>query len=154
VSPRRRIHAPGWAPLIILIAVAGLAGLVGLPLAMVFVQAFQKGAQGFLEPFREPDTWSAVRLTLIVAAISVPLNAVFGLAAAWAVTRFQFVGKSLLMALIDLPFSISPVISGLVWVLLFGAPGRLRPGAGRPGGEGHLSPTAHREAETAKAHRG
>lgn len=127
MSADRRIHTPGWAPLLILAAVAGLAGLVGLPLAMVFVQAFQKGVEGFLEPFREPDTWSAIRLTLLVAGISVPLNAVFGLAAAWAVTRFQFVGKSLLMALIDLPFSISPVISGLVWVLLFGAQGVLGP---------------------------
>lgn len=122
-----RIHLPGWAPLIVLLAVVGMAALVVLPLAMVFVQALAKGLDGFLEPFREPDTWSAVKLTLIVAAISVPLNAVFGLAAAWTVTRFQFAGKSLLMALIDLPFSISPVISGLVWVLLFGAQGYFGP---------------------------
>ncbi len=100
-----------------------MIALVVLPLAMVFVQALGNGVGGLLAPFREPDTWSAIRLTLIVAGISVPLNAIFGLAAAWAVTRFDFAGKSLLMALIDLPFSISPVISGLVWVLLFGAQG-------------------------------
>ncbi len=127
MSRATRIHLPGWAPLIVLLAVVGMAALVVLPLAMVFVQALAKGMDGFLEPFREPDTWSAVKLTLVVAAISVPLNAVFGLAAAWAVTRFQFAGKSLLMALIDLPFSISPVISGLVWVLLFGAQGYFGP---------------------------
>ncbi|MBP7648403.1 MAG: sulfate ABC transporter permease subunit CysW [Phenylobacterium sp.] len=118
-----KLHLPGWAPLIVLLAVAGMIALVVLPLAMVFVQALGNGVGGLLAPFREPDTWSAIRLTLIVAGISVPLNAIFGLAAAWAVTRFDFAGKSLLMALIDLPFSISPVISGLVWVLLFGAQG-------------------------------
>ncbi|WP_310542220.1 sulfate ABC transporter permease subunit CysW [Phenylobacterium sp.] len=127
MSRAGKIHLPGWAPLIVLLAVVGMAALVVLPLAMVFVQALAKGVDGFLEPFREPDTWSAIKLTLIVAGISVPLNAVFGLAAAWAVTRFQFAGKSLLMALIDLPFSISPVISGLVWVLLFGAQGYFGP---------------------------
>jgi sulfate transport system permease protein len=118
-----KLHLPGWAPLIVLLAVAGMIALVVLPLAMVFGQALGNGVGGLLAPFREPDTWSAIRLTLIVAGISVPLNAIFGLAAAWAVTRFDFAGKSLLMALIDLPFSISPVISGLVWVLLFGAQG-------------------------------
>ena len=127
MSRASKIHLPGWAPLIVMLAVVGMAALVVLPLAMVFVQALAKGVEGFLEPFREPDTWSAIKLTLIVAGISVPLNAVFGLAAAWAVTRFQFAGKSLLMALIDLPFSISPVISGLVWVLLFGAQGYFGP---------------------------
>jgi ABC-type Fe3+ transport system permease subunit len=71
--------------------------------------------------FQDPDGWAAVRLTLLVAAICVPLNAVFGLAAAWAIAKFEFRGKSLLLTLIDLPFSVSPVISGLVWVLLFGA---------------------------------
>ena len=127
MSRSNRIHLPGWAPLIVLLAVVGMVVLVVLPLAMVFVQALAKGMEGFLEPFREPDAWSAIKLTLIVAGISVPLNAVFGLAAAWAVTRFEFAGKSLLMALIDLPFSISPVISGLVWVLLFGAQGFFGP---------------------------
>lgn len=127
MSRATRIHLPGWAPLIVLLAVVGMAALVVLPLAMVFIQALVKGVDGFLEPFREPDTWSAIKLTLIVAGISVPLNAIFGIAAAWAVTRFQFAGKSLLMALIDLPFSISPVISGLVWVLLFGAQGYFGP---------------------------
>ncbi|MDP1736968.1 MAG: sulfate ABC transporter permease subunit CysW [Caulobacter sp.] len=127
MSGSSKIHLPGWAPLIVLLAIAGMVALVVLPLAMVFIQALGNGVDGFLEPFSEPDTWSAIKLTLIVAGISVPLNAVFGLAAAWAVTRFQFAGKSLLMALIDLPFSISPVISGLVWVLLFGAQGFFGP---------------------------
>lgn len=121
--PRR----PCLAPVLILAAVVILGLVVVLPLTMVFAQAFAAGPEGFKAPFREPDTWAAIRLTLTVAAISVPLNALFGLAAAWAVTRFEFVGKSLLMTLIDLPFSISPVISGLVWVLLFGAQGALAP---------------------------
>ena len=127
MSPSNRVHLPGWAPLIVLTAVAGIAALVLLPLVMVFVQALARGMEGFVEPFRDPDTWSAIRLTLLVAAVSVPLNAIFGLAAAWAVARFEFTGKSLLMALIDLPFSVSPVISGLVFVLLFGAQGYLGP---------------------------
>jgi len=127
MSASNRVHLPGWAPLIVLTAVAGIAALVLLPLVMVFVQALARGMEGFVEPFRDPDTWSAIRLTLLVAAVSVPLNAIFGLAAAWAVARFEFTGKSLLMALIDLPFSVSPVISGLVWVLLFGAQGYFGP---------------------------
>jgi sulfate transport system permease protein len=127
MSASNRVHLPGWAPLIVLTAVAGIAVLVLLPLVMVFVQALARGMEGFVEPFRDPDTWSAIRLTLLVAAVSVPLNAIFGLAAAWAVARFEFTGKSLLMALIDLPFSVSPVISGLVWVLLFGAQGYFGP---------------------------
>jgi sulfate transport system permease protein len=89
----------------------------------VFQQAFAKGLDAYLTPLREPDALAAIRLTLLVAAIAVPLNAIFGLAAAWAVARFEFRGKTALLALIDLPFSISPVVSGLVWVLLFGAQG-------------------------------
>jgi len=94
-----------------------------LPLYTVFHDAFSKGAGAYLAAIREPDALAAIRLTLTVAAISVPLNAVFGVAAAWAVTKFEFRGKSFLLTLIDLPFSISPVVSGLVWVLLFGAQG-------------------------------
>lgn len=119
----KSIAAPGIAPLLILIAVAIMAVLIVLPLATVFVEAFRKGAAAFRAALVDPDAISAVKLTLKVAAISVPLNALFGLAAAWSITRFEFVGKSLLLALIDLPFSISPVVSGLVWVLLFGAQG-------------------------------
>jgi sulfate transport system permease protein len=118
---------PGIAPLLVLTAVGVLAALILLPLVMVFVQAFAKGWPGFMETFEQPDAWAAVKLTLIVAAISVPLNAIFGLAAAWSIAKFEFRGKALLLALIDLPFSVSPVVSGLVWVLLFGAQGWFGP---------------------------
>lgn len=117
------IRLPGVAPLLVLLALAALGALIVLPLVTVFMEAFRNGVPGFFEVFDDPDTWSAVKLTLIVAAISVPLNAAFGLAAAWAVTKFEFKGKALLLTLIDLPFSMSPVVSGLVWVLLFGAQG-------------------------------
>jgi sulfate transport system permease protein len=116
-------EAPGIAPLLILIAVAILAVLIVLPLATVFIEASRHGLEGFRQALTDPDAISAIKLTLIVAAIAVPLNALFGLAAAWAITRFEFKGKTTLLALIDLPFSISPVVSGLVWVLLFGAQG-------------------------------
>jgi sulfate transport system permease protein len=93
------------------------------PLAVVFTEAISKGAGAFVEVFSEPDAIAAVKLTLIVAAIAVPANLVFGLMAAWAVAKFNFPGKSLLITLIDLPFSVSPVVSGLVYVLVFGAQG-------------------------------
>ena len=130
------IRLPGLAPLLLLASVLVLALLIILPLGVVFQQAFAKGLAAYLAPLREPDAQAAIRLTLLVAAIAVPLNAVFGLAAAWTVARFEFRGKTLLLALIDLPFSISPVVSGLVWVLLFealrAAPARCcRPGASR-----------------------
>jgi sulfate/thiosulfate transport system permease protein len=117
------VRLPGIAPLLLLISATVLALLIILPLGVVFQQAFAKGLGAYLAPLREPDAQAAIRLTLLVAAIAVPLNAVFGLAAAWTVVRFEFRGKTLLLALIDLPFSISPVVSGLVWVLLFGAQG-------------------------------
>jgi sulfate transport system permease protein len=98
-----------------------------LPLAAVFVEALRKGFAAYLESFQDPDARAAIRLTLTVAAIAVPLNLVFGIAAAWAVAKFEFRGKSLLVTLIDLPFSVSPVVSGLVYVLLFGAQGALGP---------------------------
>ena len=120
---RPLVRLPGVAPLLLLVSLAVLALLIVLPLGVVFQQAFSKGLEAYLTPLRDPDALSAIRLTLLVAAIAVPLNAVFGLAAAWAVARFEFRGKTLLLALIDLPFSISPVVSGLVWVLLFGAQG-------------------------------
>ena len=113
------------SPILLGVGVAYIAVLILLPMGMVFVEAFRRGPAQYLEIFAEPDTWSAIRLTLLVAAIAVPLNAVFGVAAAWAVTKFDFPGKGLLLTLIDLPFSVSPVISGLVWVLLFGAGGWL-----------------------------
>jgi sulfate transport system permease protein len=98
-----------------------------LPLINVFAQAFAYGWKVYWAALKDPDTASAVRLTLIVAAISVPLNAVFGLAASWAIAKFEFRGKTLLLTLIDLPFAISPVVAGLLFVLLFGAGGLLGP---------------------------
>ncbi|GAM10235.1 sulfate transport system permease protein CysW [Geobacter sp. OR-1] len=98
-----------------------------VPLAAVFSEAFSKGWETYLAALREPDTWSAIKLTVLVAAISVPLNLVFGLVASWAIAKFAFPGKSLLLTLIDLPFSVSPVISGLIYVLLFGLQGWLGP---------------------------
>jgi sulfate/thiosulfate transport system permease protein len=121
------IRLPGFAPLLVLLAVLILAALIVMPLVTVFTEAFRDGVAGFLANFEEPDTWAAFKLTLLVAAISVPLNAIFGLAAAWAVTKFEFKGKAFLLTLIDLPFSMSPVVSGLVWVLLFGAQGWFGP---------------------------
>jgi len=94
-----------------------------LPLVNVFAQALAKGWSYYWQSLTEPDSWAAIRLTLIVAAISVPLNVIFGLAAAWAVAKFNFPGKSMLITLIDLPFSVSPVVAGLMFVVLFGLQG-------------------------------
>jgi sulfate transport system permease protein len=98
-----------------------------VPLAAVFAQALEKGAAAYFGALREPDALSAIRLTFLVAAVAVPLNLVFGVAAAWAIAKFDFRGKSVLITLIDLPFSVSPVISGLIYVLLFGLQGWLGP---------------------------
>jgi sulfate/thiosulfate transport system permease protein len=98
-----------------------------LPLLAVFVEALRQGLGAYLAGITEPDALTAIRLTLLVAAIAVPLNLVFGVAAAWAIAKFEFKGKSLLTTLIDLPFSVSPVIAGLIYVLLFGAQGLLGP---------------------------
>jgi sulfate transport system permease protein len=94
-----------------------------LPLAAVFAEALRKGLDAFLAAFAEPDAWSAIRLTLITAAIVVPLNLVFGVAAAWAIAKYEFRGKAFLTTLVDLPFSVSPVVAGLIYVLMFGAHG-------------------------------
>jgi sulfate transport system permease protein len=99
--------------------------LLVLPLIVVSAQAFARGVPAALAKLGDPDALSAIRLTLLVAAVSVPLNAVFGVSAAWCISRFHFPGRGVLVALIELPFSISPVISGLVWVLLFGINGWL-----------------------------
>jgi sulfate transport system permease protein len=120
---RSSFRLPGIAPVLVLASLAVMGFLVLLPLVVVFHDAFARGVGAYLEAIREPDAIAAIKLTLLVAAIAVPLNAVFGVAAAWAVTKFEFRGKSLLLTLIDLPFSVSPVVSGLVWVLLFGAQG-------------------------------
>jgi sulfate transport system permease protein len=98
-----------------------------LPLICVFLNAFGEGLSVYLKALREPDALAAMRLTLITALVAVPLNLVFGVAAAWAVTRFEFRGKNLLLTLIDLPLSVSPVIAGLIFVLLFGLEGLLGP---------------------------
>jgi len=112
---------------LVLTAVVFLALFLIMPLVLVFVEAFRQGAGAYLEALKEPDALSAMRLTVTVAIIAVPLNVVFGLAASWAIAKFEFRGKNLLISLIDLPFSISPVISGLVWVLLFGSHSVLSP---------------------------
>jgi sulfate transport system permease protein len=98
-----------------------------LPLLAVFAEGLAKGLAAYWDALAEPNAWSAIKLTLLVAAISVPLNLVFGVNAAWAIAKFDFRGKSLLLTLIDLPFSVSPVIAGLIYVLVFGMPGWLGP---------------------------
>jgi sulfate transport system permease protein len=104
-----------------------LALFLFVPLASVFAQALEKGLGAYIDAIREPDALAAIKLTLLAAAISVPLNLVFGVAAAWAIAKFDFRGKSLLTTLIDLPFSVSPVIAGLIFVLMFGLQGWLGP---------------------------
>ncbi len=98
-----------------------------LPLAAVFTEALRKGFDAYWEALKEPDAWSAIRLTLITAAIAVPLNLVFGVAAAWCIAKYEFRGKAFLTTLVDLPFSVSPVVAGLVYVLMFGAHGWMGP---------------------------
>src|ERR1039458_5307878 len=124
--------APRRDPLVvrcglIALALAALGVLIVLPLVAVFVQAFQKGAAVYFAAIRQPDTLAAIRLSLLTAAIVVPLNTLFGLAAAWTVTKFEFRGRNVLLALIDLPLAVSPVIAGLIYVLVFGAQGWLAP---------------------------
>lgn len=108
---------------LIFAAIAYVAIMLLLPLGAVLVEAFRKGWEMWLSSIAEPDARASIRLTLIVAAIAVPLNTIFGLAGAWAISKFEFRGKAALIALIELPFSVSPVVSGLVFVLLFGANG-------------------------------
>ncbi|HET6161875.1 MAG TPA: sulfate ABC transporter permease subunit CysW [Dongiaceae bacterium] len=112
---------------LIIVGVLFIAIVLVLPLISVFMEALRGGLAIFFHSIASKDTWQAVRLTLLVAGIAVPLNVLFGLAAAWAVAKFDFRGKSLLVTLIDLPFSVSPVISGLIYVLLYGANGWFGP---------------------------
>jgi len=112
---------------LILAALTALAIFIVLPLAAVFRQAFDKGWEMYLAAIATPDTLAAAKLSLLAAGIAVPLNLVFGLAAAWTITRFDFRGKNILLTLIDIPFGVSPVISGLIFVLLFGASGWFGP---------------------------
>ncbi|HEX9946841.1 MAG TPA: sulfate ABC transporter permease subunit CysW [Allosphingosinicella sp.] len=109
--------------LLLCAAMVFLALFLLLPLVSVFVEALRGGVGAYLDSVTQPDALAAIKLTLLVAAIAVPVNVVFGLAAAWAVAKFEFPGKSILVTFIDLPFSVSPVVSGLVFVLLFGAQG-------------------------------
>jgi sulfate transport system permease protein len=109
------------------VSIAFLGLLLAAPLGAVLAQALAKGWQAYLESFADPDTRAAIRLTLLTAAIVVPINTVFGICASWAIAKFEFKGKSLLITLIDLPFAVSPVIAGLVFVLLFGAQGWFGP---------------------------
>ena len=113
--------------LLIGLAVAAFALFLLVPLAAVFVEAFRDGARAWLAAVTEPDARHALKLTLLVAAIAVPVNALFGLAAGWALGKFRFPGRSLVLTLVDLPFAVSPVVAGLVFVLLFGRTGFFGP---------------------------
>ncbi len=112
---------------LIAVALIFLTLFLLLPLGAVFSQAFEKGLTVYLDALKEPDTLSSIKLTLITAAVAVPLNLFFGVTAAWAIAKFNFIGKNLLLTLIDLPFSVSPVISGLIYVLIFGLQGWMGP---------------------------
>ena len=109
--------------LILTLSLSFFALFVVLPLILVFVEAFRKGGETYIASLTDPDAISAIKLTLLAAAIAVPLNLIFGISAAWAIARFEFRGKQFLITLIDLPFSVSPVVAGLIYVLLFGAHG-------------------------------
>ncbi len=123
MSTRATTESPIMRAVLITVALVFLGFFLLLPLLAVFSEALREGAGPFLDALHTPDALAAIRLTLLIAAISVPLNMVFGIAASWAITKFQFPGKALLITLIDLPFSVSPVVSGLIFVLLFGANG-------------------------------
>jgi sulfate transport system permease protein len=129
--PPSRVRAtqePAWVRLTLIgIALAFLTLFLFIPLFSVFYEALKKGVDVYFASLVEADALSAIKLTLITAAIAVPLNLVFGVAAAWAIAKFEFRGKNLLITLIDLPFSVSPVIAGLIYVLIFGLQGWLGP---------------------------
>ena len=130
-APRAITRATGesrgvrWT--LIAVALLFLAFTLALPLVLVFTQALAKGFDSYLEAIRQPDALSAAKLTLLIASIAVPMNVVFGIAAAWCISKFEFPGRNLLITLIDLPFAVSPVISGMIFVLLFGAHGWIGP---------------------------
>ena len=109
------------------VALAFVLLFLVLPLAAVFTEALRKGFGAYFAGLTEPDAWSAIKLTLIAAAIALPLNLVFGVAAAWCIAKYEFKGKAFLTTLVDLPFSVSPVVAGLVYVLMFGAQGWIGP---------------------------
>jgi sulfate/thiosulfate transport system permease protein len=127
---RKRVtttEAPWVRWTLIAIALVFLLLFLVLPLAAVATEALRKGLGAYLEALKEPDAWAAIRLTAITAAIAVPLNLVFGVCAAWAIAKFEFRGKAFLTTLVDLPFSVSPVVAGLIYVLVFGAQGWFGP---------------------------
>ncbi len=126
-SQRGTEESPFVKWILITIAALFLGVFLLLPLVNVFAQAFGKGWHAYFGALREPDTIAAIKLTLLVAAITVPLNVFFGITAAWCIAKFQFRGKSLLVTLIDLPFSVSPIVAGLVYILMFGLQGYLGP---------------------------
>ncbi len=128
LEPRRATtEGRKWRVILTIVALVYLAFFLILPLVAVFVEAFRKGAGEFFTAIVDPEAIAAIKLTLLVAGIAVPLNLVFGIAASWAIAKYEFKGKAFLTTLIDLPFSVSPVISGLVFVLLFGAQGLVGP---------------------------
>jgi len=125
---QRRLTEPRWLRwTLIAVAIGFLALFLFLPLVTVFVEALASGFSAYVDAIRQPDALAALRLTLLAAAIAVPANLVFGVCAGWAIAKFDFPGKNLLVTLIDLPFAVSPVISGMVFVLLFGRQGFLGP---------------------------
>jgi sulfate transport system permease protein len=128
-AARSRVcREPAWVrALLIAIALGFLGVFLMIPLGAVLHAAFARGLGAYLDAVAEPDTRSAIKLTLLAAAIAVPMNVLFGLAAAWAITRFKFPGKRVLITIIDLPFAVSPVIAGMLFILLFGAQGLLGP---------------------------
>jgi sulfate transport system permease protein len=130
VARRRAIsttESPWIQAVLIAIALVFIALFLVLPLAAVFAEALRKGLGAYWLALLEPDAWAAIRLTLLTAVVAVPLNLVFGVAAAWAIAKYDFLGKSFLTTLIDLPFSVSPIVAGLIYVLVFGAQGWFGP---------------------------
>ncbi len=131
-EPIREVSASTLEPVWVRVLLIGIALLfltlfLFVPLLAVFAEALKKGWDTYVAAIIEPDAWSAIKLTLLTAVIAVPLNLVFGVAAAWSIAKFEFRGKNILLTLIDLPFSVSPVISGLIYVLIFGAQGWIGP---------------------------
>lgn len=127
-TPHSPITEPTWVRWLLSgIAMLFLLATVVMPLLAVFTEALRQGISAYIAGINDADVWAAIKLTLFVAAIAVPLNLIFGIAAAWCITKFDFWGKSILSTLIDLPFSVSPVISGLIYVLIYGAHGWIGP---------------------------
>jgi sulfate/thiosulfate transport system permease protein len=126
-APAGTTEAPWVRWLLTGLALTFMALFLVLPLATVFAEALRNGVDAYLDALKEPDAWAAIRLTLITAAVAVPLNLAFGVACAWAIAKYEFRGKAFLTTLVDLPFSVSPVVSGLIYVLVFGAQGWFGP---------------------------